>query len=56
MRSARATQPDRAAASTGHPDARFQPTGEVFVDPTTRVRMRVWSDPATGERRYVPDG
>ncbi len=41
---------------TGHPDARFRPTGEVFVDPTTRVRMRVWSDPATGERRYVPEG
>ena len=28
---------------------------EVFVDPTTGVRMRVWLDPATGERRYVAE-
>ncbi len=50
---------DRAGpggGETAHPDARFQPTGEVFVDPTTRVRMRVWLDPATGDRRYVPEG
>ncbi len=37
-------------------DARFRPTEEQFVDPTTRVAMRVWVDPATGERRYVPEG
>ncbi len=37
------------------PDGRFRPTDERFVDPTTGVRMRVWVDPATGDRRYVAD-
>jgi hypothetical protein len=38
------------------PERRFQPTSERFMDPTTHVPMRVWVDPATGERRYVPEG
>ena len=38
------------------PEPRFRPSEERFVDPTTRVPMRVWVDPATGERRYVPEG
>lgn len=38
------------------PEPRFRPTEERFVDPTTRVAMRVWVDPSTGERRYVPEG
>ena len=33
-------------------EARFQRTDEVFVDPTTGHRMRVWLDRALGERRY----
>ena len=33
-------------------DPRFERTDEQFVDPTTNVRMRVWIDPSTGERRY----
>ena len=37
-------------------EPRFQPTAEVFVDPTTHVRMRVFVDARTGERRYVPEG
>lgn len=37
------------------PEARFRPTPEVFVDPTTHVRMRVLEDARTGERRYVAD-
>ena len=37
------------------PEPRFRPTDERFVDPTTDVPMRVWLDPATGERRYVPE-
>ena len=37
------------------PEPRFQPTDERFVDPTTHVAMRVWMDPASGERRYVPE-
>ncbi len=34
---------------------RLQRTDEVFDDPTTGERMRVWFDPVTGERRYIPD-
>jgi hypothetical protein len=33
-------------------DPRFQRTDERFVDPTTGTAMRVWIDPASGERRY----
>lgn len=36
-------------------EARFRPTGEVFVDPTSGRRMRVFADGATGERRYRDD-
>jgi hypothetical protein len=36
-------------------EGRFQPTAEVFVDPTTGTRMRVLVDPRTGERRYVAE-
>ena len=32
-----------------------QPTDEVFTDPATGKQMRVWYDPATGEREYRPD-
>jgi hypothetical protein len=38
---------------TGTPEARFQPTGERFIDPSSRTRVRVYVDPATGERKYV---
>jgi hypothetical protein len=38
-----------------HPGPRFRPTEERFVDPTTGVPMRVWTDAATGERRYVAE-
>jgi hypothetical protein len=41
---------------TGRPDGRFRPTQERFLDPTTGVPLRVWVDPSTGERRYVPEG
>jgi hypothetical protein len=40
----------------GRPDGRFRPTEERFLDPTTGVPLRVWVDPETGERRYVPEG
>jgi hypothetical protein len=33
-------------------DGRFRPTDEIFVDPTSGYRMRVWLDPDSGERRY----
>jgi hypothetical protein len=29
-----------------------QPTDEVFVDPQSGKRMRVWYDPTTGQREY----
>ncbi len=32
-----------------------QPTDEVFIDPTTGRRMRVWVDPREGSRHYVED-
>jgi len=32
-----------------------QPTGEVFIDPETGRRMRVWYDPSTGKREYRPE-
>jgi ABC-2 type transport system ATP-binding protein len=34
---------------------RAQPTGEVFVDPETGSRMRVWYDRDTGRREYRPE-
>ena len=34
------------------PVAPFHPTAEVFIDPTTGHRLRVYLDPASGERRY----
>ena len=40
---------------TTHLEARFRPTEERFVDPTTGVPMRVWIDPKSGDRRYVPE-
>jgi hypothetical protein len=42
--------------TAGKLEARFQRTDETFVDPTTRVRMRVLVDARTGERRYVAEG
>jgi hypothetical protein len=44
-----------AGIDTGPLDSRFQVTNERFVDPTTQRRIRVWVDPASGERRYRPD-
>jgi hypothetical protein len=32
-----------------------RPTDEVFVDPTTGQRTRVWIDPQSGERSYRPE-
>lgn len=36
-------------------EARLRPTDEVFIDPSTSVRMRVHLDPENGERHYLPD-
>jgi hypothetical protein len=36
-------------------EGRFRRTEEIFVDPTTGHRMRVFVDGGTGERRYVAE-
>ena len=48
--------PGPGGGETAPPDPRFRPTDELFVDPTTNRRMRVYSDSRTGERRYVAEG
>lgn len=37
-------------------DPRFRLTDEVFVDPSSGRRMRVYVDGQTGERRYRAEG
>jgi len=37
------------------PVAPFRPTDELFVDPTSGQRLRVYANPATGERRYFAE-
>jgi hypothetical protein len=32
-----------------------QPTDEVFIDPETGVKMRVWYDQRSGKREYRPE-
>jgi hypothetical protein len=36
-------------------DSASQPTDEVFIDPDTGRRTRVWYDPGTGQRDYRPE-
>jgi hypothetical protein len=36
----------------GESQGNFQPTNEVFKDPTTGKLTRVYEDPATGKRQY----
>lgn len=36
-------------------EPRFRRSDEVFADPTSGGRMRVWIDPSSGERRYVTE-
>ncbi|MGH9054339.1 MAG: hypothetical protein ACRDYY_00505 [Acidimicrobiales bacterium] len=33
----------------------WQPTSEVFLDPETGRRTRVWYEPTTGKRVYRPE-
>jgi hypothetical protein len=37
------------------PSPRAHPTDEVFIDPETGRRKRVWFDPTTGGREYRDD-
>jgi hypothetical protein len=45
-------EPGPGGGEPGVLEPRFVPTNEVFTDPTTRLVMRVFVDPRTGERRY----
>jgi hypothetical protein len=36
-------------------EPRFRRTEEIFTDPTSGRRMRVWIDPSNGERRYIAE-
>ena len=45
----------RGHAQAATPGAGWVPTDERFRDPTTRVIMRVWVDPADQSRHYVPE-
>lgn len=48
--------PGPGGGETGSLEPRFLPTTEIFVDPTSHHRMRVYVDPRTGERRYRAEG
>ncbi len=48
--------PGPGGGEPGPLEPRFRPTDEVFVDPTSNRRMRVYVDARTGERRYVAEG
>lgn len=45
----------RRHGESDRPQPGWQPTDEVFNDPSTNRVMRVWLD-GSGERRYVPEG
>jgi hypothetical protein len=45
----------RGKRKGGGDSSASQPTGEVFLDPETGRRMRVWYDPSTGKREYRPE-
>ena len=47
--------PGPGGGETGPPEPRFRPTDEIFVDPTSGRRMRVYVDARTGERRYLAE-
>jgi hypothetical protein len=46
---------DRYRPGRAGPSPRAHPTDEVFIDPETGGRKRVWFDPATGVREYRDD-
>jgi hypothetical protein len=46
----------RRHGESSTPSEDWHRTDEVFRDPTTKRLMRVWVDPQTGSRHYVPEG
>ena len=45
----------RGGGELSMPVAPFRPTDELFVDQTSGHRLRVYLNPATGERRYFAE-
>jgi hypothetical protein len=45
----------RGARKRGGDGVPYEPTDEVFIDPATGRRMRVWYNANTGEREYRPE-
>ena len=45
----------RGHGEVSEPAAGWVATDERFRDPTSKRIMRVWLDPSTGERHYIPD-
>jgi len=50
-----AGEPGPGGGEAARPTAPFHPTDEQFVDPTSGQRLRVYLNPATGERRYYAE-
>jgi hypothetical protein len=48
--------PGPGGGESGAMEPRFAPTSEAFIDPVSHIRMRVYEDPNTGERRYRAEG
>lgn len=46
---------DRYRPGRNGPSPGAHPTPEIFIDPETGRRMRVWYDPSTGAREYRQD-
>ena len=46
----------RSHGQSGDGAVQWQLTGERFIDDESGDAVEVWSDPLTGERRYVPLG
>ncbi len=45
----------RGHGEVSQPAAGWVATDERFRDPTSKRIMRVWLDPSTGDRHYIPD-
>jgi hypothetical protein len=45
----------RRHGESERPAAHWLRTDETFLDPTTGRQMRVWVEPAGGQRHYVAD-
>jgi len=45
----------RGNRKTASNNGEAKPTDEVFIDPETGRRTRVWYDPGTGQRDYRPE-